>query len=158
MSTDHFDPRVSTVLRLVRESPGSKWRAAELARAVHLSQSRLRTVFVAATGQSLKSFLILERSLFASILLTSTHLSVKEISARCCVDPGHLIRTFQRQYGSTPKEYRYRDVKRDRDNEQAITATDPSVRLTNRVVASDAATSCGERNRQSVTRRLPNGS
>lgn len=81
----------------------------ELAVMEHLSESRYRTVFRKQTGLSPREYRIALRMQHACDLLTSSTLSINEISAACGYsDELYFNRLFKRRIGVPPGEYRSR--------------------------------------------------
>ncbi len=86
-----------------------KWTLAELGREVHLSRSRLATVFTDAFGKSPQTYLAVKRVETMAKLLRETPVSI----AQAAEDVGwrnrsHAADMFRRYLGVTPSSYRKR--------------------------------------------------
>jgi AraC-like DNA-binding protein len=82
-----------------------------LARAVHLSPSRLRRLFVTHTGLTLARYIKRAKLRRADELVRTTFLSIKEIAAAVSLhDDSHFVRDFKASYGCTPTERRRADL------------------------------------------------
>ena len=78
-----------------------------IARQVNLSPSRLRHLFKKETGKTPAQFLKSLRLKQAALLLSTTFLSVKEISNRVGIsNTSHFVREFKKIYGLAPTTYR----------------------------------------------------
>lgn len=104
-----MDFRVRHVLRLIAEDLSRSLVLAEIARAVNLSQTRLRHLFKAETGMTPAQYLKSLRMRKAKELFDETFLNVKQVMFQVGVkDRSHFGRDFRALYGHTPTEYRRR--------------------------------------------------
>jgi transcriptional regulator GlxA family with amidase domain len=106
-----MDFRVRHAIRLISEDLSRSLVLGEIARAVNLSQPRLRYLFRAETGMTPAQYLKSLRMKRAKELLEDegTFLNVKQIMLRVGVkDQSHFVRDFRELYGQTPSEYRKR--------------------------------------------------
>jgi transcriptional regulator GlxA family with amidase domain len=104
-----MDLRVKTTINLMHESLTDRLSIRSLARNVNLSSTRLRQLFRKETGRSPLVYLNELRLESAAQLLRSTFLSVKEVTSRTGIrDTSHFVRSFKKQYGLTPSEFRVR--------------------------------------------------
>lgn len=97
--------RLRRVLELIETKPESSVR--ELAELVSLSPAHLQRLFKRRLGANLRDLLVEQRLQCAARLLTSSDLSIKEISFRSGY--GHhssFVRAFQRRFSLAPKHYR----------------------------------------------------
>ena|SRR5215210_2724869 len=104
-----MDFRVKHAIRLISEDLTRNLVLGEIARAVNLSQPRLRALFKAETGMTPARYLKSLRMKRAKELLDDeeTFLNVKQIMLRVGVkDQSHFVRDFRELYGHTPAEYR----------------------------------------------------
>jgi AraC family transcriptional regulator of arabinose operon len=102
-----MDRRVQTVITLMREKLEREWSLGELARAVHLSPSRLQHLFKQETGTTPARHLRRLRLERAHELLETSALSVKQIMHGVGLkERGHFERAFKRAYGLTPAQCR----------------------------------------------------
>lgn len=82
---------------------------AEIARLYNYSESHLSSVIQKVTGKKFSDLIKTKKLSEACDYLTSTTLPVKEIADLCGYnDADHFSKTFRREFGMTPKEYRFR--------------------------------------------------
>lgn len=104
--TDHRDA-VSRVEQYVRDNLAGDLSLGEIAKHVYMNPSYLSAMYHKATGVNLSKFIQCERVTRASYLLTTTTLSIAEISAAAGFrDPNYFSRVFQAQVSCLPREYR----------------------------------------------------
>jgi two-component system, response regulator YesN len=102
-----MDARVEKVVAIMREEFHRNLSLNELARSVNLSLWHLSHLFKSEMGLSPALYLKNYRMQQAAVLLESTFLSVKEITARVGFrDESHFVRVFKGAYGLTPVRYR----------------------------------------------------
>lgn len=102
-----MDFRVRHALRLISEDLRRPLVLEEIARAVNLSQPRLRPLFKAETGVTPAQHLKSLRMQKAKELLEETFLNVKQVMLQVGFkDASHFARDFRELYGLTPAEYR----------------------------------------------------
>lgn len=99
------DDRIQHALGLIQTSPELKLDA--VAATLNLSTSWLRHLFKAQLGLSPSQYVKLLRLERAKILLESSFLTVKEITARVgASDVSHFVRDYKAVYGETPSNSR----------------------------------------------------
>ncbi|WP_201760910.1 MULTISPECIES: AraC family transcriptional regulator [unclassified Nonomuraea] len=119
------DARVRRALAIIEAEPGAPHSVASLARAVALSPSRFAHLFAEATGQTPMRVVRRARAVHAASLLEVTDLDVGQVAEACgFVSPFHFSRTFSKEYGMPPRDYRARL----RDRGPAQTSTGPPLR------------------------------
>ena len=102
-----MDPRIETVLRLIRDEPGREFELETLAQTANISVSHLRHLFKSQTGITPAQFVKQVRMERAEELLRTTFLSVKEIMNRVGIpNQSYFSREFKKVYGLAPGEYR----------------------------------------------------
>jgi AraC-like DNA-binding protein len=105
------DPRTLRAIALLRESfcsPSFK----DIAETLNLSPSRLRHLIKADVGLSPEQYVKHLRMEKAKELLQSTFLSVKQIMFTVgYADPSHFSRDFKGIYGTSPCNYRVRNLR-----------------------------------------------
>ena len=98
-----------------------------LAQRAGLSRSRLSHLFACELGMPPARFLKLLKLQKSSVLLETSLLSVKEISAKVGYQYGHhFMRDFRKAYGMTPSEYRAHHAIVATSAEHAATRIDSS--------------------------------
>lgn len=92
---------------LLRENPSRRWTLDELAAEVHLSPSRLSSVFVEAFGKTPLAFLTMLRAEHVAKLLRETDLTVTAAMQRAgWHSRSHATRLFRQYVGVAPGHYR----------------------------------------------------
>ncbi|MFJ6300095.1 MULTISPECIES: helix-turn-helix transcriptional regulator [Micrococcales] len=92
---------------LLRENPARRWTLEALAAEVHLSPSRLSSVFVEAYGKTPLAFLTMLRAEYLAKLLRETDLTVGAAMQRVgWHSRSHATRLFREYVGVTPGHYR----------------------------------------------------
>lgn len=92
---------------LLRESPAKRWTLKELAAEVHLSPSRLSSVFVEAYGKTPLAFLTMLRAERLARYLRETDLTVTAAMQRVGWNSrSHATKLFRQYVGLTPGDYR----------------------------------------------------
>lgn len=92
---------------LLRENPARRWTLDELAAEVHLSPSRLSSVFVEAYGKTPLAFLTMIRAEQLAKYLRETDLTVTAAMQRVgWHSRSHASRLFRQYVGLTPGDYR----------------------------------------------------
>ena len=102
------EPVIRRILRYIGEHGSEPLEAEELCERFHLSRSQLFARFKAATGYSLRQFIIRYRMEKAKdLLLRRPDLAVSSIAAQCGFgDESHFHHMFKRHQGVTPRQYR----------------------------------------------------
>lgn len=99
--------RIQPALDLMQAHLAGDVTRADLARAVHLSESRFHDTFRRATGHAPLQYLKLLRLRHAQDLLLGTDISVAEAGRRSgFADPFHFSRQFKNVLKQSPREYR----------------------------------------------------
>jgi AraC-like DNA-binding protein len=107
------DPRIESVLRMIRDEPGREFELETLAQTANISVSHLRHLFKSQTGITPTKFIKQVRMENAEQLLRTTFLSVKEIMNRVGIpNQSYFSREFKKMYGLAPNEYRRSDHSR----------------------------------------------
>lgn len=97
---------------LLREQLARRWTLDDLAAEVHLSPSRLSSVFVEAYGKTPLAFLTMIRAEHLAKLLRETDLTVTAAMQRVgWHSRSHATRLFREYVGVTPGHYRTMDAK-----------------------------------------------
>lgn len=92
---------------LLRENPARRWTLEDLAAEVHLSPSRLSSVFVEAYGKTPLAFLTMLRAEHLAKYLRETELTVTAAMQRVgWHSRSHATRLFRQYVGVTPGHYR----------------------------------------------------
>jgi AraC family transcriptional regulator of arabinose operon len=106
-----MDRRIKIIIALIERGTSTSPDMLVIARQVNLSPSRLRHLFKKETGKTPAQYLKSLRLQQAALLLSTTFLSVKEISNRVGIpNTSHFVREFKKVYGVAPTTYRNRLV------------------------------------------------
>jgi len=102
-----MDRRIQVVLAQLESRISACLDINSLAREVNLSTSRLRHLFKNETGQTPAQYLRHLRMQRAELLLSTTFLTVKEISNRVGItNSSHFVREFRKVHGTSPTHFR----------------------------------------------------
>lgn len=102
-----IDGRIKRAQRFVEDHFDEDFSLREVADAVHLSSSRLTSLFKEQTGLSVFGWRDEKRLIEAAQLLRGTDLSVAEVGRRIGItDAAYFSRLFRRYVGSSPRAYR----------------------------------------------------
>lgn len=100
-------PSVRAAIALMEDNFEEPLSVPEIAAGVGVSQRHLERLFYAAMGCSVVQFRLLLRLQYARVLLTSTKLSVREVSAACGFNSmTYFSQAFQRCFEKKPSAYR----------------------------------------------------
>lgn len=106
--SEYEQPIVAHCIQVIQEcfsDPG--FNISQLADRANLSLPYLSTVFKQAMGQTISSYLSRQRLLCAQELLQDISIPIKDVCARSGYeDPHYFARSFKKQTGMTPSEYR----------------------------------------------------
>lgn len=97
-----LDERVAAVLKRIEETPEETIPLRVLARAAHLSPTRLSHLFREKTGIALRSFLLWRRLRLAVEYASRGGTLTEACIAAGFADSAHFTRTFKRTFGVTP--------------------------------------------------------
>ena len=105
------DHRVARLCRKIQLDPAHPWVVTELAESIGLSPGRLHTLFKAATGESIKSYIVGARLRRAMTLLRERPHgelpAIKEVAAACGFSSQHFFsRQFRDHFHVTPIAFR----------------------------------------------------
>ena len=113
--SEYEQPIVAHCIQVIQEcfsDPG--FNISQLADRANLSLPYLSTVFKQAMGQTISSYLSRQRLLCAQKLLQDISIPIKDVCARSGYeDPHYFARSFKKQTGMTPSEYRNLHSSRD---------------------------------------------
>src|SRR2546425_4473476 len=102
-----MDLRVEKLVALMRNDLTQRLPLIKMAQLVNLSRARLCYLFKSESGIPASRYLKSLRMKAATVLLSTTFLSVKEIMVRVGFgDESHFVKDFKKIYGMTPTEYR----------------------------------------------------
>jgi transcriptional regulator GlxA family with amidase domain len=102
-----MDDRVRHALRLISEDLRRPLALEEVARSVNLSETRLRSLFMAETDVTPAQHMKPLRIQKPKELLEETFLNVKQVMFEVGIsDQRHCARESREMYGRTPTEYR----------------------------------------------------
>jgi AraC family transcriptional regulator of arabinose operon len=110
-AASRLDPRVARAMDFICRNPAQPYSEAALARAAGLSASRLRHLFRAQTGQSIRDFQERQRMERARQLLTLSGQTIGEISGELGFsNPFYFSLRFKKWSGESPRAFRQRTV------------------------------------------------
>ena len=119
-----MDPRVQTVIALMRSHVEQEFPLSAMAHSVNLSPSHLRRLFKAEVGMTAFEYMKLVRMERAKYLLESSFLSVKEIMRTVGINKRSLfVNDFKKLYGRTPTQARLRPTHSNHATFEAKTST-----------------------------------
>lgn len=102
-----MDVRVKAAIDTMQKSLPDRLSIGAISKSVNLSPSGFRQLFKKETGRSPIKYLNELRLQRAAQLIRSTFLSIKEVTALTGIgDTSHFVRSFKKQYGQTPSEFR----------------------------------------------------
>jgi len=102
-----MDPRVETVISVMRQRLAYPLSIQMLSKRVNLSPTRLRQLFKKETGRSPMQYLGDLRMRHVEHLLRNTFLSVKEVAFSSGVKHvSSFMHAFKRRHGLTPRQFR----------------------------------------------------
>ena len=100
-------PNVREAMRVLEENIEEPCSIPELCKVLNVSQRSLERLFIRDTGCTIVQFSKLLRLQFARVLLTSTQMSVREVSVACGFNSlSYFSQCFSRMFGKRPSEYR----------------------------------------------------
>lgn len=98
---------VDQVKKMITENLSVEMSREELARRAFISPDYLTKLFKKETGMSLSEYIIQKRILLAQQLLSSTSMSIVEISQKAGFSySSYFVRIFKKKVGMTPQQYR----------------------------------------------------
>lgn len=105
---EYEQPIVAHCVQMILECyPDPSFNISRLADRSNLSLPYLSTIFKQAMGQTVSSYLSHQRLLRAQELLQDISIPIKEVCTRSGYeDPHYFARSFKKQTGMTPSEYR----------------------------------------------------
>src|SRR5262245_39161123 len=102
-----MDPRVQTVIALMKSTLEQELPLSELVRPVNLSYSHFRRLFKAEVGMTAFNYMKFLRMERAKYLLEGSFLSVKEVMRIVGINNrSHFVKDFKKLYGRTPTQLR----------------------------------------------------
>lgn len=109
MNADDYRQPINHVIKAISRAPGEAWTTQRLAGLAGISAFHFHRLFRALTGETMFAFLQRRRLLRAIELIHEDKFSLTDIALECGFDSGSsLSRTFRKQLGCTPSEYRQR--------------------------------------------------
>jgi two-component system response regulator YesN len=118
-----MEKRVEVIIAHVEGDLRRQVTLDEIAPRVNLSPSRLRHIFKAYTGVSLKQYQKQLRMQKAKELLEDSFLSIKEIMIEIGIpDRNHFARSFRKTFGTTPTEHRHTTARNQTEQYKARVA------------------------------------
>ncbi len=102
-----YSPLVYQAKLYIRDNLSQRLKLNEIADYVHISSRHLSRIFKAEMGQSFSSYVRTERIRKASLFLSDTDLTIKEISEAIGFDSVHYFTSvFTKEMGMSPGKFR----------------------------------------------------
>jgi len=106
-AVESIHPYIDTAIKLMESEIVEPLTVPDIAKHVGLSQRQLERYFKRYLGCSVVQFNQLLRLQYARVLLTSTALSIREVSAACGFNSmSHFANVFFKNFGKKPSQYR----------------------------------------------------
>lgn len=106
-SHSHIHPYVNRAIKLIEENMLEPLSVPEIAQIVGISQRQLERYFKEYLGCSIVQFSQLMRLQYARVLLTSTRMPIREVSAASGFNSmSHFSKVFINRFGKKPSSYR----------------------------------------------------
>lgn len=97
---------LSELRRSIYKHPEREWSLAMCADLLNISSSYFHRIYQKAFGVSCASDIHHSKLEYAKHLLLHTSETLQEIARKCGYDYSHFMRTFKKEFGMTPTEYR----------------------------------------------------
>lgn len=97
---------LSELRRSIYKNPEHEWSLAMCAELLNISSSYFHRIYQKAFGVSCASDIHRSKLEHAKFLLLHTSDTLQEIARKCGYDYSHFMRTFKKEFGMTPTEYR----------------------------------------------------
>ena len=106
-ATDALHPDVKAAIALIEEHVDEPWPVPRIAAGLGISQRQIERLFQRHLGCSVVQFSQLLRLQYARVLLTSTRMSIREVSVACGFNSlSYFSQAFSRCFSRRPSEYR----------------------------------------------------
>ncbi|WP_282610312.1 GlxA family transcriptional regulator [Pelagibius sp. Alg239-R121] len=106
-TTDMIHPDVAAAVKIIEDNVSSPLSVPEVAQEIGLSQRQLERYFKRYMGCSVVQFSQLMRLQYARVLLTTTRLSIREVSVASGFNSmSHFSHAFLKCFGKKPSQYR----------------------------------------------------
>ena len=106
-ATDELHPNVKAAIALIEEHIDEPWPVPRIAARLRISQRQIERLFQRHLGCSVVQFSQLLRLQYARVLLTSTRMSIREVSVACGFNSlSYFSQAFARCFARKPSEYR----------------------------------------------------
>lgn len=106
-STKKYSPIVKKTILIIDSDISAELSLSTLAKKQSISSGYLATVFKKETGKTVSEYIRGRRISHALYLLNTTNLQIQTIAMHCGImDVQYFSKTFKKQMGKTPKEYR----------------------------------------------------
>lgn len=101
------EPLLAEVFAVIERGYPDRLSLRDVARAVNLTPGHLTTAVRRRTGRTVQDWILQRRMTQARRLLAENELSVGEVGRRVGLpDPGYFARTFRREHGMSPRDWR----------------------------------------------------
>lgn len=103
------NPVIDKAMALIEHQLGATLTAAQIAGTLGYSHNHINLLFKAATGTTLKAYILTRRVERAKHLLQSTDMRIKAIAWECGIPDAQLFnKTIRKHLGASPTQYRKR--------------------------------------------------
>ncbi|MBQ8927056.1 MAG: substrate-binding domain-containing protein [Oscillospiraceae bacterium] len=97
---------LSELRRMIYQHPEQEWSLSRCASEMSISTSYFHRIYLKAFGVSCAYDIHHSKLEYAKWLLVHTSDTLQEVSRKCGYDYSHFMRTFKKEFGMTPTEYR----------------------------------------------------
>lgn len=101
----HYDAVIALKIRIYSE-PGADWSAEKCCKELGMSRSYFQKVYQQITGDTYLNDLRISRLQHAKALLIQTNDTMESIAQQCGYEYSYFMRTFKKETGLTPNQYR----------------------------------------------------
>ena len=106
--TDSIHPYIDSAIKLMEADIVEPLSIPTIAKRIGISQRQLERYFKRYLGCSVVQFSQLLRLQYARVLLTSTQMSIREVSVACGFNSmSHFANVFSKNFGKKPSQYRH---------------------------------------------------
>lgn len=106
-SVKNFSPLIQKAVIFIESDLSANLTLSSLSNTLNVSKGYLSTIFKKETGKTVTEYIRDKRLKYATYLLRSTNLQIQTVAMFCGImDVQYFSKTFKKQIGKTPMEYR----------------------------------------------------